>query len=197
MPEIWTEPKCQDDQNAWALWLTAAAEGNRQALAALYDAAAPLLYSLAVRILKNEADAEEIVIDVFAYVWSRGGSFDSTRGTAAGWLVMLTRSRCVDRLRSRGAQRRAEEPARQTPNFVQAEPLRWLEGDRVHAALQRLPAEQRELLVEAYFSGRTQSELAEHFGIPLGTVKTRTRLALSRLRDFLGDRANPMGDRGT
>ena len=196
MPEIGTEPRRQDE-DAWAVWLTAAARGDRQALAALYDSAAPLLYSLAVRILKNGPDAEEIVIDVFAHVWSRGGTFDAARGTAAAWLVMLTLSRCVDRLRSQSARRRAEEPARQTPDFVQAEPLRSLEADRVHAALQRLPSDQRELLVEAYFSGRTQSELAEHFGLPLGTVKTRTRLALSRLRDFLSGRENPIGGRET
>src|SRR3712207_6350214 len=109
VPDFGTEPK-RRDEDVWATWLTAVAAGDRQALADLYDATAPLLYSLAVRILKNSADAEEVIVDVFAHAWSRGSSFDRARGSAAAWLTMLTRSRCLDRLRSRAARRRAEEP---------------------------------------------------------------------------------------
>lgn len=191
MPEIGTEPR-RRGEDGWAPLLRAAAAGHGDALAELYDAAAPLLYSLAVRILKNTADAEEVVGDVFAHIWSRGSSFDTDRGTAAAWLIMLTRSRCVDRLRNHAARRKAEEPIRQPTPPAHPNPLQGLEAERVRAALGKLPCEQRELLEEAYFNGRTQSELAEYLGIPLGTVKTRTRLALIRLRDHLSETTNPI-----
>ena len=184
MPDIGTELKRRDEGD-WAALLSAAAAGDRDSLARLYDVAASLLYSLAFRILKNGADAEEVIVDVFAHVWCRGGSFDPQRGTAAAWLILLTRSRCVDRLRKEQVRRRAEEPARQSANEYSPDPFTSLEAERVRIALQQLPPEQRQLLEHAYFSGLTQSELAEKFGMPLGTVKTRTRLALAKLRDLL------------
>jgi RNA polymerase sigma-70 factor (ECF subfamily) len=103
-----------------------------------------------------------------------------------GWLVMLTRSRCLDRLRTRDSRKRAEDPVRQEAEVVVApDPVAHDEAARVQRALAQLPDEQRQLIELAYFSGLSQSELAERLGIPLGTVKTRMRLGMSRLRNLL------------
>jgi RNA polymerase sigma-70 factor (ECF subfamily) len=102
------------------------------------------------------------------------------------WLVMLTRSRCLDRIRSRDARKRAEDPIRQeSPLAFSPDPVAQDEALRVRQALAELPREQRQLIELAYFSGLSQSELADRLQIPLGTVKTRMRLALSRLRNLL------------
>ena len=107
-------------------------------------------------------------------------------GSGTAWLVMLTRSRCLDRIRARDARKRAEDPVRQASRLVVSpDPVAEDEAARVRRALARIPDEQRELLEMAYFSGMSQSELAEHFRIPLGTVKTRMRLGLWHLKNLL------------
>ncbi|HYO83611.1 MAG TPA: sigma-70 family RNA polymerase sigma factor [Bryobacteraceae bacterium] len=169
----------------WASWITMVAEGERDALARLYDAASPLLYGVAIRMLKNMADAEEATADVFTHVWKHGRSFDPGRGSAVAWLVMLTRSRCLDRLRARASRHRAEELAQHAPIVVTPDPVAASEADRVWRALASLPVEQRTVLEEAYFGGMSHSEVSEHFQLPLGTVKTRIRLGLLRLRQAL------------
>jgi RNA polymerase sigma-70 factor (ECF subfamily) len=156
----------------------------------LYDESSSLVFGLAMRILGNSADAEEVSSDVYTQVWQHAATFDSRRGSPSAWLIMLTRSRAIDRIRSRDARRRSETPmegieltARSTgPESTLY--LTW-QRDLVQRALVQLSPEQHEVITLAFFSGFTQSELAEKLSLPLGTVKTRLRLALTKLRRAL------------
>jgi RNA polymerase sigma-70 factor (ECF subfamily) len=169
------------------------ADRRPEALAELYDRHAPLLLALARRILGNASDAEEVVQEALLQVWSQAGRYDSRRSSVTTWLVLLTRSRAIDLLRSRRVREQAvvasgqeAPPANTSPEGPRA----VLTGERqarVQAALAGLPAEQREVLELAFYAGLSQSEIAERTGIPLGTVKTRTLLAMRKLRQALRD----------
>ena len=170
------------------------ARGSAEALAALYDAHAGLVYGLAKRMLLRQEDAEEVVQDVFAQVWREAARYQADRATLAGWLVMLTRTRAIDRLRSRNARpdsNQASDPVPQLDASVSMSPnpesaaVSSDEARRVRTALQRLPAEHRSLVDLAYFEGLSHSEIAERTGAPLGTVKTRLRAALQTLREAM------------
>jgi RNA polymerase sigma-70 factor (ECF subfamily) len=148
------------------------------------------VYGTALRVLRNEADAEEVTSDVYSQVWRNATTFDGTRGSVNAWLTMLARSRAIDRLRSR-ARLRKEENLDQAVNIASAgetpERASWLGQQRslVKRALETLSPEQREAIELAYFSGLTQNELAERLHQPLGTVKTRIRLGMIKLRERL------------
>jgi RNA polymerase sigma-70 factor (ECF subfamily) len=157
------------------------------ALAALYDASSSVLFGLALRMLGDRGDAEEVALDVYKYVWRSAASFDGARGTVAAWLIMLVRSRCVDRIRLRDSRERAEEPARQRRTVSPPDPVEAHQAAEIRRSLSTLPPEQAELIELAYFSGFSHSELAERTGLPLGTIKTRLRLGMARLRDLLKD----------
>ena len=150
-----------------------------------------MVYSVALRILGNEADAEEVTLDVYAQVWRTAAKFTNERGSVNAWLIMLARSRAIDRFRSR-SRSRAEEPVDALMELAGGGPdpeqvsLLAENTDRIRAALQSISPEQREAIELAFFSGYTQSELAEHLGEPLGTVKTRIRLGMMKLKDQLG-----------
>lgn len=176
---------------AWKDLIERAAARDEEALAGLYDESSGLVYSLALRILGNEADAEEVTLEVYTQVWRCAADFDRARGTAGAWLTTLARSRAIDRLRS-GAARRAKErdlPAAgeiSDPGLLPDAAGEASEQNRlIREALGMLPAEQREAIELAYFSGLSHSELAARLGQPLGTVKTRIRLAMMRLRKIL------------
>ncbi len=167
------------------------ATGDAEALGALYDAHARTVFALAKRVLLKQEDAEEIVQDVFAYVWREAVRYDPGRATVAGWLVMLTRTRAIDKLRARRARPDHDQagdpaPALNTTVSTLASPEALAvssdDGRRVGAALAALPVEQRSLIDLAYFEGLSQSEIAERTGTPLGTVKTRMRTALQTMR---------------
>jgi RNA polymerase sigma-70 factor, ECF subfamily len=167
------------------------ARGEHDALAELYDRHARPVYSLALRILQNQSDAEDIVQEVFSQAWRQAARYDATRGVVAAWLLTLSRSRAIDRLRARRA--RPEHPAddRQMSNVVDpgfSADLQILSAEqvaRVRAALDALPVLQRVAIELAYYEGLTHVEIAEQLDQPLGTVKTRIRLALGKLRDTL------------
>lgn len=146
----------------------------------LYDRHARLLFNLILRILRDRADAEDVLQEVFVAVWTRAESYKPTLGPPAAWLVRIARNRAIDRFRANAARARladaAQEPARTTPA---AGPEARHDVVR---ALGVLPPEQRVLVEQAYFMGLTHSELAAHFGLPLGTVKTRVRSGLLALR---------------
>ncbi len=171
----------------------AIAGGSADALGPLYDMHAGIVYGIAKRILSNPEDAQEVVQDVFAQVWREASRYQGARATVAGWLVMLTRGRAIDRLRARRArpdQDRAVDPAPilQFPaTGVSPEGLALSTEDvqRVERALVALPSEQRVLIELAYFEGLSQSEIAAKTQSPLGTVKTRMRTALQTLRGAL------------
>ena len=164
-----------------------------EALAELFDRHAPLLLALARRILGNAADAEEVVQEALVQAWSQARRYDPRRASVVTWLVLLTRSRAIDLLRSRRVREGAAEASAREPAPADASP----EGPRavwererqvrVAAALAELPAEQREVLELAFYEGLSQTEIAGRTGIPLGTVKTRTLLAMRKLRAALRD----------
>lgn len=164
--------------------------GDAAAAAELYDRYAGQVLGLARRILRNDSDAEEVVQDVFSQVWRTAGRYQPARGSLTAWLLVITRTRAIDRLRAR--QARPESVADAFPEEVVASgpsvPDRMLsaeEAARVRDALVALPDAQRTALELAYYEGLTQSEIAARLSEPLGTVKTRIRTALATLRQRL------------
>jgi len=185
------QPVSEREQR-WQTYLRDVARGDSQALARLYDECAAPLLGLALRIMKNDADAEEIILDVFEQVWRTARSFDPGRGSVWRWLVILVRSRAVDRLRTAASRRdRGRLSITDDLDLVShdALPDRTTvfnqERTLIKNALQSLPYEQRQAVELAYFSGLTHAEIASSLGLPLGTVKTRIRAAMDKLRTFL------------
>jgi RNA polymerase sigma-70 factor, ECF subfamily len=181
-------PATREEQ--WRGYVRDVAAGNSYAFACLYDETCSLVYGIALRVLRNEADAEEVTSDVYTQIWKNAATFDAARGSVNAWLTMLARSRSIDKLRSR-ARARKEESLDVITNIASSEetPERssWLgqQRARVRTALQSLSPEQREAIELAYFSGLTQVELAERLKQPLGTIKTRIRLGMIKLRQSL------------
>jgi len=157
--------------------------GDSSALAEFYDRYAALVNGLALRILRNTAEAEDVVQEVFVQVWRQAERYDPTRGSAEAWLCMMARSRSLDRLRRRASRR--EEPDDAAPG-AGAQTPRTEEAIAVRTALETLSLDQRRALELAYYEGLTQTEIAARLDEPLGTIKTRIRTAMIRLRDVLG-----------
>ncbi len=181
---------------AWVGLVERMATGDQEALARLYDETSGIIHALALRILRAKEDAEEAVLDAYSKAWRLSGSFDSSRGSVMTWLIMMTRTIAIDRIRA-GATRAdrtesLDEPIHQAPSGDLDPELQALfeqQRVRVRAALGKLPEEQRTAIELAFFGGFSHSELAEKLGVPLGTVKTRVRLGLARLRGYLEDLA--------
>lgn len=172
--------------------IQALASGDEQALARIYDAHGAAVYALALRITRTPADAEEVTQEVFLQAWRSAARFDADRGSLAAWLLVMARTRALDRLR-REKRRPAEstEPSafERIPNAspgVDVIAVTNQEAARTRAALAALPREQREAVELAYFEGLTHSEIAARTAQPLGTVKTRIRSAMQQLRAALG-----------
>jgi len=150
-----------------------------------------------MRILNNREEAEDVLQEVFLQVWRKAEDFDEDRGRPFTWLVTLARSRGIDRLRTLGARERvAEASAREVPEEVSdaaADAFKSEQRGIVSDALAKLPDEQKRPLMLAYFDGLTQSEIATHLGAPLGTVKTRMRTGLIRLRELLAGQGESFG----
>lgn len=164
-------------------------DGN--ALKALYDRCGAAALALACRILGGRGEAEEVVQETFVQVWQKARDYDASRGGAAAWIMTITRSRAIDRLRKRGAGERAaatssgsDPEPEQAPSPLEAAEVHELR-ERIRAALRELPREQRTAIELAYYQGLSQSEIAARTGDPLGTVKTRIRIALSKLAALL------------
>jgi RNA polymerase sigma-70 factor (ECF subfamily) len=171
------------------------ADGDDSALAALYDRHGRLAYSLAFGILGDGAEAEEAVADAFLQIWTSAASFDAARSSVAGWLTMIVRTRALDRLRSRRRRGALIERVTVLEGVDAARPVateaadalaeRSQTGQRVAAAIESLPPAQRKVIELAFFGGLSHSEIAQELGEPLGTVKTRIRTAMERLRTAL------------
>jgi RNA polymerase sigma-70 factor (ECF subfamily) len=167
------------------------AAGDRQALAPFYDRYGSLAYSLVLRIVRDRADAADVLQDVFWEAWQHADRYDAERGTPEAWILTRARSRAIDRVRSvrrRGATFVApvDEAIAATPDEGRPDPADLAsDRTRVASALGQLPEAQREAIELAYWGGLTQTEIAEKLGQPLGTVKTRIRLGMERLRGAL------------
>jgi RNA polymerase sigma-70 factor (ECF subfamily) len=173
-----------------------AAAGDERAVGALYDRYGAVLYAVAYRIAGRSADAEEIVVEAFAQAWRGAASFEAGRGSVAGWLTMIARSRALDLVRARARRDRiTASAAADRPEHSPAmgefrpDPAGALDHDerrrQVRQALDTLSPPQREAIELAFFEGLSQSEIAERLQEPLGTVKTRVRLGMQKLRECL------------
>ena len=177
--------------------LHAVARSDEAALAALYDRYRLILFGLLVRILNSREEAEDVLQEVFLQVWRRAADFDEERGRPFTWLVTLARSRAIDRLRVLASRQRladsaAQEVAGEASDAV-ADALHAEQREIVARALATLPEEQRRTLKLAYFEGLTQSEIATQLGTPLGTVKTRMRTGMMKLREMLAGKDESFG----
>lgn len=175
----------------WVVIISRIALGDQQAMTALYNGTSKLVFGLVLRILNDRGLAEEVLLDVYAQVWRQANRYDTSRGAPLGWITTIARSRAIDRLRSERHnlqefelnEATAREPSlHASPDLASeaAEKRRF-----VRAALESLPVEQREVIELSYFAGLTQSEIAVKLNQPLGTVKTRTRLGMMKLREVL------------
>ena len=178
--------------------LQAIARGDEASLARLYDQYRVILFGLLVRILNSREEAEDVLQEVFLQVWRRAADYDEQRGKPFTWLVTLTRSRAIDRLRVLSArQRLATAAAQDQPaeaSDALKETVRSEQKDIVRQALAELPEEQRRTLLLAYFEGLTQTEIAAKLNAPLGTVKTRMRSAMTKLRETLRTQTGILGE---
>jgi len=169
--------------------LRAVARGDESALAAVYDRYRLILFGLVLRILHDREESEDVLQEVFLQVWRRARDFDESRGRAFTWLVTIARSRALDRLRAAGSRARLATEAAQSPRDevgdAAEEAMRSEQAATVRKALAELPDEQRRALLLAYFEGLTQTEIAARLGDPLGTVKTRMRSGIIKLRELL------------
>lgn len=177
--------------------IAAMARREERAASALYDRHSAVMFGLALRMVGETADAEDVVLDAFSQAWRDAARYDASRGTVAGWLTTIVRTRALDMIRSRGRRARmmdnagaqGDEPVAMGTGF--AEPDRGVdEAERASAvvsALGVLPPAQRHAIELAFFEGLTHNEVADRLREPLGTVKTRIRLGMQKLRDMLGD----------
>ena len=166
--------------------------GDGEGLGELYDRYSGIVYSLACRLMSDAGEAEDVVQDVFSQAWRQAARYDSRRAGVSGWLLMMTRARAIDRLRARRSRpglNRATEPPLYEPVDPAPGPevaaVTAVEVDRLRGALDELNETQRTAIELAYYGGMTQVEIAEKLEEPLGTVKTRIRTGLLKLRSAL------------
>jgi RNA polymerase sigma-70 factor (ECF subfamily) len=175
---------------------------NRDALAALYDRYGRRVFALAARILNDPVSSEEITQDVFLSVWRRGSSYSAIKGKFTRWLFSISHNRTIDELRKRRRDRNRQNDDIEDHLHIESAEISPLENAvaqseyaKVRDAMTDLPVEQRLVIEFSYFKGLTQAEIAEKTGQPLGTVKTRMRLALKKLRNALAAKSAQLYDR--
>lgn len=184
------------DDSAAILRIT---HGDGTGLEQLYDRYATTVYSLALRIVRDVAEAEDVTQDVFTQLWNSAARYDASRGSVAAWLTVLARSRALDRLRRRQAAIKpgpGDEALADIPDPGSSVELMAATAEQVrvaHRAMAGLPADERLALELAYYEGLTQTEIAARTETPLGTVKTRIRNGLRRIRDATAARSSALG----
>jgi RNA polymerase sigma-70 factor, ECF subfamily len=164
------------------------ATGDQRALRTVYELVSTRAMAIALRLLGDRSEAEDIVQDAFIEVWRRASQYQTARGSADAFVLTIVRSRAIDRLRARGTSNRVAAEARREPLPEPASPDpagERVDRERVVAALASLPPEQKRVVELAYYEGLSQSEIAARTGEPLGTIKTRIRLAMAKLSDQL------------
>lgn len=178
------------------LLLSLIKDGDELALAKLYDNTARLVYSLILRILKNVQDSEEVTQEVFYSVWKKASTYDASKGSVMGWIVSIGRNRALDRLRSKRHKEKVQEVTLAENRLagsgsdnendeVSQHLINKESSDSVYKATEILPEDERKLIELSFYEGFTHSKIAEHLNMPLGTVKTKIRRAVGRLRDAL------------
>jgi RNA polymerase sigma-70 factor, ECF subfamily len=171
--------------------LVRVAGGDREAFAALYDRTASRVFGLVKRLVRDHAQSEEVTQEVFLEIWQNAARYEGSRGSAMSWILTLTHRRAVDRIRASQASRDRDERIgirdleREFDSVAEGVEI-TIENERVKRAMQRLTELQRQAVTLAYYGGYSHSEVAELLHIPVGTVKTRLRDGMIRLRDELG-----------
>ena len=172
------QPSTEDDPSLLAL----VQSGDEHAMASLFDRYSKIVYSVALRVLRDPASAEDVLQEVFMQIWRNPDSFTSARGSLGGWLAIVSRNRSIDALRRKRPSTNVDDIALASPFNLADDSERTLLMERARGAIVLLPMEQRKTLEMDFFDGLTHSEIAEMTGDPLGTVKTRIRSALLTLR---------------
>jgi RNA polymerase sigma-70 factor, ECF subfamily len=191
---LYANIKAPVSEQDWATLVQAIAAGDQAALHQLYAMAHRLVFTLALRITANPSTAEELTVDVFHDVWRRAGSYDAKNGTVLGWIMNQARSRAIDRLRFDHAKKRqgdgespAAEPAPDPRDVLELKQS----AQALRAALIALTPEERQAIETTFFGGLTHVEAAARLGVPLGTVKTRIRSGLQKLRQTMTEAGKP------
>jgi RNA polymerase sigma-70 factor (ECF subfamily) len=168
-------------------------KGDRQSFEQLYERFSGVLFSTAYRVLNSPEAAEDVLQDVFLQIWEKAPLYDPQRGKPLTWAVTLTRNKAIDRLRSVQRRSRLQDDVEREAQTLSSSTgaarsmlsSRWRKGKLVREAIQKLSKDQREAIELAFFSGLTQTEIAEKLQEPLGTVKARIRRGMMKLRDVL------------
>lgn len=180
-----------NDDSDTALML-AIAGGGQQALAALYDRYASLMLAVALRVVGDQREAEDLLHDIFLELWRSAGDYDPGRGTVRAWLLLRTRCRAIDRRRSpRIARCESLDDGRERAHPLAPDPASASDAERLRGALGTLPHEQRRVLELGYFDGLSSTEIAAMTGVPVGTVKSRVAAARAKLREMLTGEGEP------
>ena len=191
MSTMTTELTKQDQDHEWTQLIALTAQGDQAALATFYDRTSPQVFGFICKILSNREAAEEVTLDVYTQVWRQAHTYDQSRGAPGAWLMTVARTRAIDRLRARATEYGRIESLDAVALFASQgetpeQDVQSQERRRyVQEALGVLTAEQRQAIALAYFYGLSQSEIAERLQVPLGTVKTRMRLGMIKLREAL------------
>lgn len=174
-------------EQVWAEYVARAAKGDSTALGLLYDETIHVVYGVAHRILGHSADAEEVALDVYSQVWRLASTYDCERAPVLSWLVMLARSRAFDRVRASAAERTLRSSVEVVDDLLTLNSHTRYNEDEfgIRRALDQLPSSDRNLLELAFFQGFSHQELVTELGLPLGTVKSRVRAALTRVRQLM------------
>ncbi len=186
---LYAKSKAPIPEQDWAILVRSIAAGEELALHALYEMAHRLVFTLTMRITANREIAEELTVDVFHDVWRRASCYDPANGTVLGWIMNMARSRAIDRLRFETRQKRSHPDDIQPPTEVAPAPSDALElrqqKESLQAALAALTPEERQAIEASFFGGLTHVEAAARLNQPLGTIKTRIRSGLHKLRQRL------------
>lgn len=190
---LYAKAKAPVPEQEWVAVVQSIAAGDQLALHALYQRAHRIVFTLAMRLTANRETAEELTIDVFHDIWRRASQYDAANGTVLGWVMNQARSRAIDRLRFESRKKRSDGGDVPPPAEPAADPRDVLElreqGVALRAALATLTPDERQAIETTFFGGLTHAEAAVRLNQPLGTIKTRIRSGLHKLRQALAAQA--------
>ena len=192
---LYAKSKVPVPEQDWVALVQSVAAGDQLALYALYERAHRMVFTLIMRITANRETAEELTVDVFHDIWRRASGYDPTNGTVLGWIMNQARSRAIDRLRFESRKKRSHAGDVQPLAEVAADPRDVIElreqSESLRAALAALTPDERQAIEATFFAGLTHAEAAARLNQPLGTIKTRIRSGLHKLRHMLTAEAEP------